>query len=607
MKTLCLCAAILGTCLVCISSAEAQIIKLYDFERYHRPNNPDRKPIANGAIVDINAMLRLELDKNQIAAKARQMASGAEVNAALLADLQVLLQNQVRIMQLLQTQPDAPDLEGLYELESLMEPYLEQIERSPQLRAFFNEAVQRYDVRYPRTRERRTQVARGDIPSRDAFILQEFAQLAKRLSTQIAGEIPTGQVRFMLSGTLHTARDNRPIKLSDDFDDYEAQFYTVPRWQLALTPDDKRMVEDIARLSDSLELLLQTKGTDLIAWLKTSVKSDDCLRSLTRNATEVVQFVEEQIPARAAQLKATVLRPVQVAAYLAEELGNMRNVTPATSGPDMLDDISRKIARSADSIQLLLSLMEQDLLSALDVKAAAEPVVQNTLRTFADCKDNLQQDLDNLYKIRRNLLNAFAGARTAAQAGHIIGDKVRRLPVDLIPDESVIDLRQTGMRTNGDQVSIRATLILEENGREIGKKRLEEVMFNLQQVGLYSIVKPMLLLANPLAQNANVRLERQYQFAPSYSLLFKWGSRRSKAFNQFWSPGFGFNFSSTDFDTNSVPEFGAALEFTFLRDYLATGLGYNFGADASFFFVGFRLPIASVPLPIFNNVDTPRN
>lgn len=607
MKMLCLCAAILSACLFSASALQAQIIKLYEFDRYYRPQNPDRKPIANGAIVDINAMLRLELDKNQIAAKARQMAGGAEVNTALLADLRTLLQNQARILQLLETQPDAPDLEGLYELEELMAPYLEQIERSPQLRAFFNEAVQRYDVRYPRTRERRAQVARGEIPSRDAFILQEFGLLARRLSEHAANEIPAGQVKFMLSGTLHTARDNRPIKLSDEFDDYEAQFYTVPRWQLTLTPEDKQMIQDIARISDSIEILLQTKGADLVAWFKTSLQSDDCLRNLARSANEVAQFIEEQVPAKAAQLQATVLRPIQVAGNLTAELSSIKNVNPATSGPELLDDVSRKIARSADSIQLLLSMLEQDIAGILDVRAAADPVVKSAMATFTDCKEKLQQDLDNLHKIRRNLLNAFGGARAAAQAGHIVGDKVRRLPVDLIPEESTIDLRQTGMRANGDQVSIRATLILEENGRETGKKRLEEIMFNLQQVGLYSIVKPMLLLANPLTQNANVRLERKYQFAPSYSLLFKWGSRRSKAFNQFWSPGFGFNFSSTDFDTNSVPEFGAALEFTFLRDYLATGLGYNFGADASFFFVGFRLPIASVPLPIFNNVDTPRN
>lgn len=607
MKMLCLCAAILSACLFSASALQAQIIKLYEFDRYYRPQNPDRKPIANGAIVDINAMLRLELDKNQIAAKARQMAGGAEVNTALLADLRTLLQNQARILQLLETQPDAPDLEGLYELEELMAPYLEQIERSPQLRAFFNEAVQRYDVRYPRTRERRAQVARGEIPSRDAFILQEFGLLARRLSEQAANEIPAGQVKFMLSGTLHTARDNRPIKLSDEFDDYEAQFYTVPRWQLTLTPEDKQMIQDIARISDSIEILLQTKGADLVAWFKTSLQSDDCLRNLARSANEVAQFIEEQVPAKAAQLQATVLRPIQVAGNLTAELSSIKNVNPATSGPELLDDVSRKIARSADSIQLLLNMLEQDIAGILDVRAAADPVVKSAMATFTDCKEKLQQDLDNLHKIRRNLLNAFGGARAAAQAGHIVGDKVRRLPVDLIPEESTIDLRQTGMRANGDQVSIRATLILEENGRETGKKRLEEIMFNLQQVGLYSIVKPMLLLANPLTQNANVRLERKYQFAPSYSLLFKWGSRRSKAFNQFWSPGFGFNFSSTDFDANSVPEFGAALEFTFLRDYLATGLGYNFGADASFFFVGFRLPIASVPLPIFNNVDTPRN
>ena len=110
----------------------------------------------------------------------------------------------------------------------------------------------------------------------------------------------------------------------------------------------------------------------------------------------------------------------------------------------------------------------------------------------------------------------------------------------------------------------------------------------------------MPLCENFIAPCANKR----FQFAPSYSVLFKFGSRTSKAINEIWQPSIGVNFGALDFNTDAVPEFSTALEFTFLKDYFSFGYGYNFGADADYFMVGFRIPVGTLPLPMFNNIES---
>ncbi len=586
-------------CLAGAVTAHAQVIRLHELERYNRGDS--LQAIRNGDIVEINATIRLELNKVAIAEEARRFAGVPAVDLVKLEDLRDLLRDQVEILRLFNAQPDGEDVEGLYDLAELMNDYLDKIANAPLLRQYYNDAGTRYDQAYPRSRDRAARIQRGEIPMREAFIFMEFSKLANHLAKQAAGELPDGEVRFLLAGFLRTSQGaSRPVKLSEEFDTYEGQFYSVPRWEIALSEEGKQTLNQITQLSDSLRIAAMDKSFSVKNWLKTGIQSDDCLKSLPSLWNDVIQGVEEAVPTKAAEVEAVLLRPLNLVGDLLKSLNQIQSDGGAPVA--LLETFNRNLGTTIDSLGVLLQLLDEDLLQSLDLGPATEPIVQRAISSLVACRDNLAQDLSNLRKIRHTFTHMIGGARMAAQSAEIIGNEVRRLPIDLVPAESFIDLRYAGPRANGDQVVIKAILEREDGGKK-QQKPMDQRLFTLQQIGLYSIVKPMLVLADPLIDNAGVQLRSRFQFAPSYSLLFKWGSRKSKAFNQVWSPGLGFNFSATDFNLDGVPEFGAAFEFTFLRDYLAGGLGYNFGADASYFFMGFRLPIAAVPLPVFNNVD----
>ena len=112
-----------------------------------------------------------------------------------------------------------------------------------------------------------------------------------------------------------------------------------------------------------------------------------------------------------------------------------------------------------------------------------------------------------------------------------------------------------------------------------------------------------LVLANPYNRlnSASVELENKFQFAPSYGIFMKWGSRKSKFYNDFLTLGVGAGFSSPDFNLDGTPEFGAGIIITAFKDILSAGWSWNFGVDTPYSFIGFNLPFTVGGLPGVNS------
>jgi len=116
------------------------------------------------------------------------------------------------------------------------------------------------------------------------------------------------------------------------------------------------------------------------------------------------------------------------------------------------------------------------------------------------------------------------------------------------------------------------------------------------QVGIHSQLSAGVIFLDPFNKNNNIKLAKQFQAAPSYSLLFKWGCRSSYMYNKFWDVGVGINVSAPDFDMNNVPEIGLGVIATTALDYLQIGVGRNMGIETWYWFFGLKLPIGSVTL-----------
>ena len=82
-----------------------------------------------------------------------------------------------------------------------------------------------------------------------------------------------------------------------------------------------------------------------------------------------------------------------------------------------------------------------------------------------------------------------------------------------------------------------------------------------------------------------------FQLAPSYSAIFKIGTRKGRCYNQYLTPGLGVNVATMDFNNDNTPEIGLGVTAAFFHDYLQVGYGMNMNTNDNYWMLGLRLPL----------------
>jgi hypothetical protein len=170
-----------------------------------------------------------------------------------------------------------------------------------------------------------------------------------------------------------------------------------------------------------------------------------------------------------------------------------------------------------------------------------------------------------------------------------LGNEVTNLPLDNVTDHTTLDLKRTTVRKNGDLLSFKAVLTKSSPEKEKQEeKTIDYTSIGLYQIGLHNSIQAALILTDNVS--GEFASNKQFQFNPSYSVLFKWGSRKSSFYNDFVELGVGINMATLDFDNDDDPEVGMGLVVSAFKDYLQVGYGRNFGVDQDYWFFGIRLP-----------------
>ena len=135
------------------------------------------------------------------------------------------------------------------------------------------------------------------------------------------------------------------------------------------------------------------------------------------------------------------------------------------------------------------------------------------------------------------------------------------------------------------------------------RKKSIVVMFAIERVDLHVKMSGSLILASPLNRSQMITDGRisenlsEFQFAPTYGIFMKWGSRKSAAYNEFVQFGLGLAFSSPDFSLDGTPEFASGIMATAFRDIISGGVGWNFSQGVPYSFIGFNIPFSIGGLP----------
>ena len=161
----------------------------------------------------------------------------------------------------------------------------------------------------------------------------------------------------------------------------------------------------------------------------------------------------------------------------------------------MLEGFSSTLNGTADSIGSLISNMDNNLIAFLK-RIPNNPDIAKFITTYDTCKAELIADKNKILNVASRIKSIFSSSKEAADAADDLGEQIKRLNFNAIPDNSQIDLKNTGQRANGDQIKIRA--ILEKPavaGAQPERKVIERRSFKVQQIGLYSRVRTPALIS----------------------------------------------------------------------------------------------------------------
>jgi hypothetical protein len=189
----------------------------------------------------------------------------------------------------------------------------------------------------------------------------------------------------------------------------------------------------------------------------------------------------------------------------------------------------------------------------------------------------------------RAVVSQFISGREVNTAVLEFGQEVLRLDLESVPDTTTLHLKQTGVRDVGDSVIIRiaAAHPVGTDTKTAKLQKIEERRIDVYKTLPHSEMAVGLIFAHTGRGN---KKRSSFQAAPSFSYLFKPGSRKSVFFNRVLDPGVGLNVSALDFNKDDSPEIGLGLVVSFFKDILQTGYGYNIHRSDGYFFFGLQLP-----------------
>lgn len=292
-----------------------------------------------------------------------------------------------------------------------------------------------------------------------------------------------------------------------------------------------------------------------------------------------------------------------------DEIGNCKNeISKFIASVDLLIAAINEVGK-ADYVNNILTNLQNTSISFLELKTNLDKSVvkMSTLipvegravfdnfkkgfeegkKAFEDIVSDAKAFLDSNIQLNTRLSDNLNESFLK------LGDEVNKIPLDNIPDETTLDLKYTGNRKNGDRLYLKAVLdrILPGNTK-VEEKTIDFTSIGLYQIKLHNSIDPVLLMVDNTS--GQFPSKKQFQYDPSYSVLFKKGFRKSTFYNNFIEIGLGVNIATLDFNSDGNPEVGIGIVASFFKDYIQFGYGRNIGVDQNYWFFGIRLPLLGI-------------
>jgi hypothetical protein len=443
------------------------------------------------------------------------------------------------------------------------------------------------------------------------ILFEEAEKYAQALQDSLDGVLLKEAVYIVLAAWIRSKSANVPLHLAG-FDSYpEGEYHRVERWNFTPTEEQRQQIEQLHTKAKNLNERSETVFRPTVSGMaETSAEGilslvEKCVGDIGDKVAALKADADSQSDEVRQELELVVSGIEDYLETVSGVVDKYRGGLGEGNLNSLIDWVLADLDLIDDETDLLIERI--DRLTADDGALAtiASTGGQN-LRVRADeisttLRETCYMSLkSSVTKVIGALKDAFGGAGASSEINDIAlewGQEVIRHDIESMPSHTSLDLHFTGKRASGDVVHFKlgaarvdpVALVTSEQPVELASTRVK-----LFRVLPHFETTVGLIAADPSGTTA---LEGRFQYAPSYSVLLKIGSRSSSFYNRCINIGVGLNLTALDFDKDDELEAGFGVVGSILKDYLQAGYGFNASRNQWYWFFGVRLPTPSIGFP----------
>ncbi len=568
-----------------------------------------KRPIdfSKSNIVDINSDLVICLNRDSLTLKYSRSFQTHTKLVEQLDQLNSILAFQHEILSILQKdmQQSSADekLKLLGDYSQYMVNFYNLLFKYNELRAKANDFFKEY-------RSSELTIDKNKYPNPETYVIKKFSLEANALLDQINALVEEDRMDIRLVAFLDTKdKLNQKVHI-ENFDNYsQGEYYDLPRWGNSFSEEDINAFNKTKDWANNMNQLLTSGTKSMNNLLSKNLPSYRCFNYILGQSQSLLNEKDWLL----GENKKVVTDFIDQIRFIADKqlilFSEFTSATEQESNINVLEMFNEKrqqllsqLAKIPRQIDSLIHLLPDQVLKS-----------NSKLICFTDSLSHLKTYIGNDLGKIKNVIQLTSEllipiSKTSGKTEDV-GEEVFNLSINQLPKEGYISLKNTGKRDNGDELRLCLRIQTQEDKAEQRPGTIiERINLALYKVKFYSESKVSLILANPYNKNDKVTLTNNLQFAPSGSLLFKYGSRRFRAWN-YISPGIGFNMSTPDFDLDGTPDVAIGGVVSLLKDVVMAGWSYNTKTDSPFWFFGLSLPfsVPGIPINQMQNNQSPSN
>jgi hypothetical protein len=551
-------------------------------------------------VADINSKLEIHLNKTAINARIAAENNSKPVITDQLTAVNELIKKQTALLKLLDPQIAITNAGNIVEQRKtygkLMNDFANDVKKVPGLEVRVNKLYENYYANLNVNRVKYSYVQN--------YVISNLPEIVKNITDELQQANSSANIKLQIVATIAGAGQTPRKVHVTNFDNYaNGVYYEVPRWVTTFSQSDIDAFEQTGQLAGSLNQQINQNFSGIKKLLSDQLGSIDCFSTLLK---ELQQLDQDK--------NAIFLQSLDAASQYIDN--NTQSVTTLINAIQALQALNGNDASGADALSAFNNISTQfinlaekfptsvdDLAAGLPVVIKNNPKIASFIFDLNKCLQQLKNDVELVKSLVQVVTAVISPAQGTSDAiGKTTGNQLS-FTADQLPGLGIIDLKSTGKRDDGDILTIQLISLTQD---DINNSRpgtvLNDYPIALEQIKFYSQSNISLIGAIPMGKSSSVKLAHAVQFAPSGSLILKFGSRTNPTWNAI-SPGIGFNLATPDFDLDGTPDISYGGVMTLFRNVLSVGISYNTRTSSPFWFFGLSLPFANLGLP-FGQVKT---